>query len=58
MRTVNIQIQDVNGNWLTIQSLFGPTENEVSIRMRETSKFHPNKRVRAVEQNGTVVDIL
>ena len=58
MRNVNVQIQDKNGNWLTIHTLTNPTDVDIRVRMQEAAKFHPNRRVRAVEQNGSVVDIL
>lgn len=57
MRNVNIQIQDKSGNWLTIHTLNSPNDIEIAKRLDEAVKFHPGKRVRATEQNGSIVDI-
>jgi hypothetical protein len=58
MNVVNIQIQNPNGTWLTLYSMTGPSDSDVRLRMQEASRTHPNNRVRAVNNNGSVVDIL
>lgn len=57
MRRVDIQIQDKSGNWLTLHSLSTPNDIEISKRLDEAQKTHSGRRVRAVESNGSVVDI-
>ena len=59
MNNVLIQVQDVNYNWLTIQSCGSSTDTEIRRRMLEVSRSYPNKRVRAVTQGtNAIVDIL
>jgi hypothetical protein len=54
---VNIQYQDATGSWYTVMV----TENEsarILMGMKTVSSQHPGSRVRAVDENGRVVDIL
>ena len=54
---VNIQYQDVGGSWYTVLV----TENEsprILMGMRTVKQQYPDSRVRAVDENGRVVDIL
>lgn len=54
---VEIQVQDLSGNWRT----YHITENNdqlISMRMKELKSSHPDKRIRAIDSQGRVVDIL
>lgn len=54
---VQIQLQDTTGNWRT----FGVTQNISAMilnEMRNLSSRFPTQRVRAVDMNGRIVDIL
>lgn len=54
---VYIQYQDVTGSWYMVMV----TENEgprILMAMKTVSNQYPGSRVRAVDENGRVVDIL
>lgn len=55
--TINIQLQDNHGNWRTCQ---GTPNIPMMIvdGMKQVAAQHPDKRVRAVNENGSIVDIL
>ncbi len=55
MKTVTIQIQDLSGNWLPVQTIRGDDQT-VKITLDTTSKMM-RKRLRAVDSNGTVLDV-
>lgn len=58
MSSVNVEFQDVTGNWITVSV----TENQpqlVLLRMKEIKRLYPDKRVRAVDaQTGALIDVL
>ena len=57
MNEVFIQAQDKSGMWRTYQT----TQNQsqlILIRMQEIKNRYPDFRVRAVDKDGRVVDIL
>jgi hypothetical protein len=57
MSNINIQIQDAAGNWQT----YCVTQNNsqmITASMKSLSARFPNYRVRAVDSNGRIVDIL
>jgi hypothetical protein len=52
-----IQYQDVLGNWIT--SITVPNEPPVILSgMKSVAVLYPGKRVRAVDQDGKLIDIL
>jgi len=56
-RDVTIQYQDALGNWIT--SMTVPNEPPVILSgMRSVAVLFPGKRVRAVDQDGKLIDIL
>ena len=59
MDRVDIQAQDLSGNWRTYHttSLIGNSQRILS-EMKSLQERYPNYRIRAVDQNGRIVDIL
>lgn len=57
MDRVDIQLQDATGNWRTYHTTSNNSQRILS-EMRSLQSRFPNFRVRAVDQNGRVVDIL
>ena len=54
---VQIQLQDMTGNWRT----FHITQNnsqQILSEMKQLSSRFPDQRVRAVDMEGKIVDIL
>jgi hypothetical protein len=52
-----IQYQDVTGSWYTVMSVDNQ-DNRIIAGMRTVKHQYPDSRVRAVDENGRVVDIL
>jgi predicted secreted protein len=55
--SVEIQLQDSTGNWRTYMI----TQNNsqmILMRMKELKNNHPDKRVRAIDSTGRMVDML
>lgn len=57
MEDVNIEYQTETGNWIWVSSVLS---NSVLIinGMKAVKNIYPNVRVRAVDKNGRIVDIL
>ena len=57
--TVDIQVQRINGQWETIQSGVENNPQIIQIRFREAQKspLCAKGRVRAIDENGRLVDI-
>jgi len=54
---VQIQLQDTTGNWRT----YGVTQDNsqrILSEMKQLASRFPNQRVRAVDMEGKIVDIL
>ena len=53
-----IQIQaDFSGNWRTVSHVMNNSQY-IDHAMKSVAKMHPTKRVRAVDSNGRLVDML
>lgn len=57
MDSVQIQAQDTSGNWRTYLIVMNQSQRIVS-EMRTLQARYPDYRVRAVDINGKIVDIL
>jgi hypothetical protein len=57
MNQVQIQLQDTSGNWRTYHVTLNNSQMILS-EMKQLSSRHPNQRVRAVDMDGRIVDIL
>lgn len=55
---VLIQFQDVNGNWLTENSIDDDNGQYVYQRMKEVASSRPNRRVRAIYERGGLIDVM
>ncbi len=57
MDQVQIQFQDLTGNWMTVRI----TQNNsqmILMAMKDVKQIYPDKRVRAVDMDGRLIDIL
>lgn len=54
---IELQIQDDTGNWRTCHVTLNESQRIIS-GMRQLSEQYPNKRIRAVDSNRRIVDIL
>ena len=54
---IEIQAQDTSGMWRTYHVTMNDSQR-ILAEMRSIQSRYPNYRVRAVDQNGRVVDIL
>ena len=57
MDRIEIQAQDTSGMWRTYHVTMNDSQRIIA-EMRSILSRYPNYRVRAVDQNGRVVDIL
>lgn len=57
MNEVDIQLQDATGNWRTI-IITQNNSKMILIRMKELKSQYPDKRVRAVDKEGRLVDMM
>jgi hypothetical protein len=57
MNQVQIQLQDMTGNWRTYHVTLNNSQMILS-EMKQLSSRFPNQRVRAVDMDGKLVDIL
>jgi hypothetical protein len=57
MDRVQIQAQDTTGNWRTYH-MSDNNSQRIFFEMKSLKERYPNYRVRAVDQNGKVIDIL
>lgn len=57
MSTVQIQVQDQSGNWRTY-AITGNHSLQILEGMRQLQWQFPNARIRAVDMNGRLVDIM
>lgn len=58
MDQIYIQVQDVGGNWLTTQVTSTNHDQYVRSLMKQAQQGHPGKRVRAIDADERVIDIL
>ena len=54
---IQIQADYGNGGWHTLNIVMNNSQY-ISHAMKSISKMHPTKRVRAVDSNGRLVDML
>ena len=52
-----IQVQDNVGTWRTYHTTFNDSQL-ILMRMKEQKNIFPDKRVRAVDENGRLLDMM
>lgn len=57
MDYIDIQLQDLSGNWRTYSQTVNNSQ-QILQEMKNLQNRHPDQRVRAVDKNGRIVDIL
>ena len=57
MDSIQIQAQDTSGMWRTIQYTLNQSQ-KILAAMKSLQSCYPTYRIRAVDQNGKIVDIL
>jgi hypothetical protein len=55
---VRYEFQDISGSWVPAGNSDETNPVAVSARLRELKRSYPEKRCRAVDENGRLVDIL
>jgi hypothetical protein len=55
MDLVNVQIQDYSKNWLTVSRVVNNLQR-IAFEMRSVQSRYPDRRVRAVDDNGRLID--
>lgn len=57
--SVEIQFQTTTGDWITSVYMQSPVNDvELSVALKNVKSQHPNARVRAVDANGRLLDLL
>lgn len=59
-KTVHIQFDRGNGQWITISTIIGPaaTGQQINHSMKQVQRQRPKDRIRAVDQDGRLIDML
>ena len=55
---IELQFQDSTGNWRTIEVLTAGIPGQVSMAMKYLKASHPEWRVRAIDENGRLIDFV
>jgi hypothetical protein len=55
--SIYIQVQDISGNWFTINTTFDINQQNINNKMNEASNAYLGKRIRAITNNGSILDI-
>lgn len=53
-----IQVQDVGGNWFTVACIDVISDQYMTTRMKQVKGSYVNKRVRAVNPKGQLLDLM
>ena len=57
MDYVDVQIQDRGGNWVTVSNVIFSLQG-LGFELRAIALRYPDRRVRAVDKNGHLIDML
>lgn len=55
---VHFQVDQGNGYWQTVNTAYSITGQVVSMKLKDLKRSYPDKRVRAITEQGQMVDIL
>lgn len=58
MDTVYIQMQSETGNWMNCNVIYGMNYQLIRSAMEQIRYQYPNSRVRAVNEFGSLIDML
>jgi len=56
MDLIDVQIQDYSKNWITVSRVVNNLQR-IAFEMRSVQSRYPDRRVRAVDNNGGLVDL-
>ena len=54
---VDVQIQDHSGVWVTVSNVIFDLQR-VGLELRSIASRYPNRRVRAVDKSGRLIDLI
>lgn len=54
---IQIQLQDQDGGWRTYLNTVNNSQR-ITSEMKTLKQRHPDKRVRAIDSNGRVIDLM
>lgn len=57
MDYVDVQIQDRGGNWVTVSKVIFDLQR-LSFELRSVASRYPERRVRAVDKSGRLIDLI
>ena len=57
MEQASIQILDYGGNWKTVSNVVNNLQR-IEFELRSVKSRYPDRRVRAVDQSGRLIDLL
>jgi hypothetical protein len=52
-----VQIQDLGGTWRTVSNVVNNLQS-IGFELRSVQSRYPDRRVRAVDSNGRLIDLL
>ena len=55
---VRYEFQDISGTWITANSSDETNPQGIALRLAELKRSYPDRRCRAVDEAGRVLDIL
>jgi hypothetical protein len=58
MNSIIIEVQDFNNNWFMAKSIQAANDQVIRREMEQTAQNMRGRRVRAVDQNGRLIDLL
>jgi hypothetical protein len=54
---IRYEFQDISGSWITVNSSDGTNPQGIAVRLAELKRSYPDRRCRAVDDAGRVIDI-
>ncbi len=57
MECAEVQIQDYGGNWITVSNVVNNLQR-VGFELRSVQSRYPDRRVRAIDKSGRLIDLL
>lgn len=57
-QNITIKVQDVSGNWIDVRIIENMGDRYIHSVLVQTKNLYPNKRVKATDSNGMLIDLL